>query len=481
MHRSKNVNTCFPVGEPVKHDENIIDIKDDKDNKNENANDKDKTIGIKESRLLLGKVVYFLGKLKASSKFEASAAVRACGGEVARNLSAAANIIVVGEDDILSCDWNLWNDQLDAATKAAFESGRLEIISEASFWCRYCGGQTAEISDLTKSLFTPSMLSEITKLPLSIIRQFERRRLIVPVRQIRKLNYYDTDSVLTLRIVRNMLDAGVTPAQAAGMLQKIKLNSTDDNFYNAADIKFNGRDLFIVTKNGAVDLDGQYLFQFEVEPERSDVDESSQVVRDRMLANYKFDDSEVLERLPSQLQPAGQAEFLLLPFLDGIFEGGTLRFQVQALYDAACQAELSGDLGLAVEIYRTIIVIGGSTPQLNFQIAELLYRRGELLAARERYFIALEQDEEFVEARANLGCVLAELGEDKFAIAAFRGALKFHPDYAEVHFHLGMLLNRTGQFRDALEHLQLFVDLTPDSPWIAKANDTIKDIEKFQN
>jgi tetratricopeptide (TPR) repeat protein len=163
--------------------------------------------------------------------------------------------------------------------------------------------------------------------------------------------------------------------------------------------------------------------------------------------------------------------------LDGIFDGGTLQYQAQGLYDAAWRAELSGDLGVAIETYRTIIAVGGSTPQLNFQIAELLYRRGELAAARERYFAALEQDEEFVEARANLGCVLAELGEEQLAIAAFQGALKYHPDYAEVHFHLGMLLKRVGLNCDAVEHLQLFVDLMPDSPWATKARETIHDAD----
>jgi hypothetical protein len=47
--------------------------------------------------------------------------------------------------------------------------------------------------------------------------------------------------------------------------------------------------------------------------------------------------------------------------------------------------------------------------------------------------MALELEEDFVEARANLGCVLAESGELELAVAAFRGALSLHPQYADVH------------------------------------------------
>jgi tetratricopeptide (TPR) repeat protein len=46
--------------------------------------------------------------------------------------------------------------------------------------------------------------------------------------------------------------------------------------------------------------------------------------------------------------------------------------------------------------------------------------------------------------------------------AAFRGALKLHPDYAEVRLHLGMLLKRQGRLEDAEEQFQLFKELMPE-------------------
>ncbi len=55
--------------------------------------------------------------------------------------------------------------------------------------------------------------------------------------------------------------------------------------------------------------------------------------------------------------------------------------------------------------------------------------------------MAIELDEDFVEARSNLGCVLEEQGETALAEAAFRGALEYHPDYADAHYHLAKLLD----------------------------------------
>lgn len=83
--------------------------------------------------------------------------------------------------------------------------------------------------------------------------------------------------------------------------------------------------------------------------------------------------------------------------------------------------------------------------------------------------MAIELDEDFVEARANLGCVLADLDDVELAEAAFRGALEFHPDYADAHYHLARLLDRTDRSAAAAPHWQAFLDLAPASPWADEA------------
>jgi tetratricopeptide (TPR) repeat protein len=139
----------------------------------------------------------------------------------------------------------------------------------------------------------------------------------------------------------------------------------------------------------------------------------------------------------------------------------------------AAELEASGREDQAIDVYRAILVSGQFTADDHFALAELLYRRGDLSAARERYYVAIELDEDFVEARSNLGCVLAEQGDLALAEAAFRGALEFHPDYVDAHYHLARLLDRANRAPEADRHWQLFVNLAPASPWADEARERV--------
>jgi tetratricopeptide (TPR) repeat protein len=387
-----------------------------------------------------GKTIYFLGKLAASNRKEAAEAVRQAGGKVAQKLTPNVQLVVIGEGDLLAQNWNLWNDQLDAATREAFESGLLEIVSESFFWDQCGNGQNTNFSFLSKSFYTPSMLAELTRLPISVIRQLQKQQLIVPTRQIHRLAYFDTENILPLKIVRNMLDAGLSINAAIDRLRKIKRHFPTV----PVEVHVTGRDVLFITEKGLVDQDGQRYFSFTVEDEP--VPAMPVPVTTDTAMPVSVSPREPLEILESVLKPDAN--------------------HFETLCESAWSLESAGNLQGAVDFYRAALAAGGPNPQIHFQIAEILYRLGDLTAARERYFMAVELDETFVEARASLGCVLAELGNDELAAAAFRGALKYHPDYAEVRFHLGMLLKRVGLTEEANEHFRIFIELMPDSPWI---------------
>ena len=120
-------------------------------------------------------------------------------------------------------------------------------------------------------------------------------------------------------------------------------------------------------------------------------------------------------------------------------------------------------------MYRAALIAGGPSAELCFHLAELLYLTGDVPAARERYAMAVELDEDYVEARANLGCVLAQSGETDLALAAFQGALRSHPDYPDVHYHLARTLDEAQRAAEADLHWQQFLRLAPDSPWADEA------------
>ena len=134
----------------------------------------------------------------------------------------------------------------------------------------------------------------------------------------------------------------------------------------------------------------------------------------------------------------------------------------------AAEWEDAGRLSEAADLHRAAMAAAGPDPEGCFQLAELLYRQGDLGGARERYYMAIELDEDYVEARANLGCVLAETGQRELAIAAFEGALRYHPDYADAHYHLARTLDDMGHRLTAEQHWRKFLALAPDSPGRSK-------------
>jgi tetratricopeptide (TPR) repeat protein len=150
---------------------------------------------------------------------------------------------------------------------------------------------------------------------------------------------------------------------------------------------------------------------------------------------------------------------------------------VAELLDLAADLEASGALSEAAEALRAVLQAQGPTAQVVFMLAELLYRAGDLTAARERYYAAVELDADHLEARSSLGCVLAELGEHELALAALDGVLRQQPDYADAHWHLAGVLRDVGRESESQRHLRTFLALAPESPWATMARDRLTAVE----
>jgi tetratricopeptide (TPR) repeat protein len=363
--------------------------------------------------------VFFLGRLSGATHKEAAEVVRRAGGAVAPQLTAQVDLIVVGDENVLKQDWNIWNDQLDADTRQTFESGKITLISETDFWEKY-GNLPKESSQI---LYTPSMLVTLTGLPMPILRRLQKEQLMVPVRQVFRLCYFGKEVLLPLKMMQSMVTSGLSVTAAISRLRKIGRYTPE----NLSSVRLEGKDLIFTTEKGCFDQNGQRLLAF----------------------------AEEVEAIPMSDAPDP------LAILDSILEPDTTLNDPVVLCEAACELEARGNLQGAADLYRSALAAGEANPQINFQLAEVLYRLGDLSAARERYFSAIELDEDFVEARANLGCVLVELGRDDLAAAAFRGALKLHPDYAEVRLHFGRLLQRQGEGDEAEEQFRIFKELMP--------------------
>ncbi len=136
---------------------------------------------------------------------------------VADSIACDVQLIVIGEDVAASADPGT-PDLFDEATQAAIEAGQVEVIGESEFWQRL--GLVDEEQNIRR-LYTPAMLAELVGVPVSVVRRWNRRGLIQPVREVRRLPYFDFQEVATARRLAELLAAGVSPAAIERKLTEI--------------------------------------------------------------------------------------------------------------------------------------------------------------------------------------------------------------------------------------------------------------------
>jgi len=290
-----------------------------------------------------------------------------------------------------------------------------------------------------RRLYTPAMLAELAGVSVATIRRWHRRGLIVPAREVRRLPYFDFQEVATARRLAQLLAAGASPAAIEKKLAELSRFVPEvERPLAQLSVIVEGRQLLLRQGEGLIEPGGQLRFDFE--------------------ALEKGDE-----------QSAGEGQTRPTVSLEDYLAENAEPPSPDELLSYADELEDDGCLEQAAEIYRVVLSTLGPVPQICFQLAELLYRLGDLSAARERYYVAIELDEDFVEARANLGCVLAEMGQFELAVAAFEGALRYHSEYPDVHYHLARTLDDMGRHDEAARHWHQFVDLAPNSPWADEA------------
>jgi tetratricopeptide (TPR) repeat protein len=278
-------------------------------------------------------------------------------------------------------------------------------------------------------LYTPAMLAELLTVPVAAIRRWHRRGFLRDCQTVQRLPYFDFAEVAIARHLVALLQAGCSLrvidrklAELARQVPEIARPLADPSLVVA------GRQLYLRRGEELTEPGGQLLIDFDEVDEIPTLDFSLHATETTVSSP------------PSDLRQAAQ------------------------------DWEDQNDLTRAAEAYRLLLAIDGPSAEVNFALADLLYRMGDLSAARERFYATVELDEEYVEARAILGCVLAEIGDLELAIAAFQGALTFHSDYADVHYHLATTLDRLERRSEAELHWRKFLSLAPESPWAETAH-----------
>ncbi len=387
-----------------------------------------------------------IGKFAGLSKRAAQQMIREQGGKVSDRIDLSAEVIVHGEAELPKSE-NL----PPAVTKneslvRAIHNDEIEVIDETELWQRLglvAGEHNADI----RNLYTPAMLAELLQVPTATVRRWHRRGLIKPRTEIRRLAYFDFQEVVNARTLVSLLAEGITPAQLERKLTDLeKISPGVKRRIAQLTVIVEGKDILLREGEGLLDAVGQFRFDFDA-PSMNEIDraaEQSLPVESGV---------EAVEQTAAEMTPA-------------------------ELLEAAAALEDEHRLPEACIAYRTTLAAYGPDAEVHFRLAELLYRMDAPEAARERYYAAIELDEDFVEARANLGCVLYELGDTELALAAWNGALAFHPDYADVHLHLARSLDEQNERPDAERHWRRFLEIAPESPWAQQARQRLAEEKK---
>ncbi len=401
------------------------------------------TIQPESSSLIANRRIAFVGKLGGVNRKEARTMVRSQGGVMVEKIDPSVDLIVIGADEILI---DGQDELLEDWVLEAASNGKLQIIDETRLWQEL--GLVDEDGDACR-LYTPAMLAKLLDVPIVTIRRWHRRGLIIPVRQVNRLPYFDFQEVASARRIAGLIAGGALKTSIESKLTRLaQLYPNLHRPLSQLSVIVEGSHILLRKGEGLVEPGGQMRIDFDA-MDREEVESGSS---EPVLS---------WERAPGG-EPSRPLE--------------TLSTREEFL-ELAMEMEDANELESASEVYRAMGLAFGANADVCFRLAEILYQQGQLDAARERYYMAIELEPEFVEARASLGCLLVELGQSELAISAFRGALDHHADYPDVHFQLARLFDELDRREDAEKHWSAFLMLAPQSPWASEARERLEPVD----
>lgn len=370
---------------------------------------------------LTGQRVKLVGRFASVARRQVAAAIERRGGQLD---DLEPDLIVVGE---LATSVEQEQAAELARTLAA------ERLSESELWQRL--GLVEETQGASR-LYSPAMLAELVEAPLAAIRRWERRELLQPTSHVNRLAFYDFEEARVAQQLSDLLKALGSLAAVDSLVDRLA-EAFPESSRPIADfpLVIEGGEVLLRSGDRLSETSGQRRLDFEADEEQ--------------------------EEAPPVLQ---------LPEVR-FHEPVTLRER------AWLHAE-EGRITDAIESWRLALLESPPSADDHFVLAEWLYAAGQTAASRERYYAALELDPDHLEARVNLGCVFADLGEYELAAASIQGAIDQHESYPDAHFHLARVFHLQGQVEVARPHWERFLELAPESPWAAEAVERLASPEK---
>jgi tetratricopeptide (TPR) repeat protein len=294
--------------------------------------------------------------------------------------------------------------------------------------------------------YTATLMADVLGAPSAAVRHWVRQGLLEPARRAGSIEWFDFSQLVVGRNLARLLAGGLSLREIDAQLTGLGAGDATAAARVADRIVADGRRLSLRDGDKLLAAGGQLHLGFYTAALTDDGagDEPARVVA-------------LGERATAASHTADRA----------------VDDDVAEILGLADDLEAAGEFVEATEALRAVLQAQGPTAPVLFTLAELLYRSGDLAAARERYYAVIEIDAGHLRARTSLGCVLAELGDHELALAALEGVLRQEPGYADAHWHVAGVLLNLGRTREARHHLGTFLALAPESPWAALARERL--------
>jgi DNA-binding transcriptional MerR regulator len=389
---------------------------------------------------LAGERVAFTGTLASMTHREAHAQVEKHGGIAAEHISRQTTMLVVGEEG-----WPLEADgqpsvKLRHIERLNAEGREIRIVRESE-WLEFIGLESHR-HELHRRC-TPAMLSKMLDVSVHEIRRWERQGLIHAVSHVCRLPYFDFQEVAGVRRLAALVGSGVSVREIQTSLARLE-SVLGVGSRPLTQLEILAADKHLGYRDAAGRLKttkGQRLFDF-------DGPASTEAPTSEML----------LMPVPVAENPARSD------------------WNAADWYEEGRRLADEGLLERAVESLRMSLMGDSDAPEVQFHLAEVLYRQGNTLGALERYHVAAELDHNYLEAWTQIGCLLAELDRLGEAIDAFRIAIDIHPDYPDAHLHLAEALHQTGRTSEAVGYWQKYLEFDKTGPWAEAARRRLDEV-----
>ena len=266
--------------------------------------------------VLYGKRVAIDGRLGSMSRKDFRCLVDSKGGTMVELSNPQLDLVVVGAE---------------SASPKQCRIHDVEQIAETDLW-ESLGFVDSQAE--TGRLYTPAMLAELLKVSVSTIRRWHRRGLIKPVRQFKKLPYFDFEEVASARQIARLVSAGNAPADIEVQLSKIANANDADRPLSQLSVIIEGKDVLLRQGDGLIEPGGQQVLPFDVFEGHEEENPSLIPIE---MGQRLVDISDESFRLESDADKA-----LLAP---------------DELIELAIELEDEGELHSAVECYLSLIHI----------------------------------------------------------------------------------------------------------------------------